>query len=267
MTSQTRTPPRFWHDSALPFVESRSAASSRACYRPHTHTTLSIGVVDAGRSVFTCAGHSVPLAHGALVAVPAGCVHACNPAPGERWSYQMLYLDAAWVAETLAKAGVAAAPGHAFVVRHAPAYQAFCDLNQRLFSRAPAADKKAALSHFLTGSAWRHSAAALAQTGAQPPLARVLALLQARYADALPLPLLAQVAGMTPHALVRAFRAATGLTPHAYQLDLRINAARTLLRAGDAPAAVAQDLGFYDQSHFHNAFKQRVAATPGDYLR
>ncbi len=80
-------------------------------------------------------------------------------------------------------------------------------------------------------------------------------------------PTLAQAAGMSPHALVRAFRAATGLTPHAYQLNLRINAARTLLRAGHAPAVVAQDLGFYDQSHFQNAFRQRVAATPGNYRR
>jgi AraC-like DNA-binding protein len=72
---------------------------------------------------------------------------------------------------------------------------------------------------------------------------------------------------MTPHALVRGFRAATGLTPHAYQLDMRINAARGLLRAGSAPAEVAQELGFYDQSHFQNAFKQRVATTPGHYRR
>ncbi|WP_246483500.1 helix-turn-helix domain-containing protein [Paenacidovorax monticola] len=58
-----------------------------------------------------------------------------------------------------------------------------------------------------------------------------------------------------------------GAHPHAYQLDLRINAARGLLGAGGAPADVAQALGFYDQSHFQHAFKQRVAATPGVYRR
>lgn len=248
-------------------MDSRSAVSSRACYRPHTHRTLSIGVVDAGRSVFTSAGHSVALAQGTLVAVPAGCVHACNPAPGEHWSYQILHLDAAWVAATLAQAGKHPAPLHATVVRHAPAYQAFCALNQLLFSDAPAAAKQTALVRFLAEGAWHQGdAVSLDKSSAPPALARVQALLQARYADPLPLPVLAQAAGLTPHALVRAFRAATGRTPHAYQLDLRINAARTLLRSGGAPAAVAQDLGFYDQSHFHNAFKQRVAATPGDYL-
>jgi AraC-like DNA-binding protein len=32
-------------------------------------------------------------------------------------------------------------------------------------------------------------------------------------------------------------------------------------------AEAALHLGFADQSHFQRAFKQRVAATPGDYLR
>jgi len=57
------------------------------------------------------------------------------------------------------------------------------------------------------------------------------------------------------------------MTPHAYQLDLRINRARQLLRRGDAPADVAQQLGFADQSHFHRAFRQRVALTPGAFQR
>ena len=261
--------PRFWRDPALPFAESRSAVSSRACYRAHTHATLSIGVVDAGHSVFTSHGHSANLAPGSLVAVPAGCLHSCNPVPGEHWSYQMLYLDAAWVADTLAQAGAAPAPGHALVVRHAASYAAFCALNQRLFSDASASSKTLAIVRWLTDGLWRMGDDIVALDGGHTPapLARVLALLQTRYAESLPLAQLAQVADMTPHALVRAFRGATGLTPHAYQLDLRINAARDLLRAGDTPAAVAQDLGFYDQSHFQNAFKQRVAATPGHYRR
>jgi len=260
--------PRFWRDSALPFAEIRSAADSRACYRPHTHATFSIGVVDAGRSVFTSQGHSVPLAPGMLVAVPAGCVHACNPAPGERWSYQMLHLEAAWMADTLAHAGAPPAPQAAIVVQARSAHAAFCALNQCLFSHACAPTMRAALTRFLTEGTWRSGkAVALPASRAATPLARVQAVLQARHAEALPLALLAEVAAMQPRALVDAFRTATGMTPHIYQMDLRVNAARSRLREGDAPADVASDLGFYDQSHFHHAFQQRVAATSGDYRR
>lgn len=57
-------------------------------------------------------------------------------------------------------------------------------------------------------------------------------------------------------------RAATGLTPHAYLLDLRINAARQRLSAGQPLAAVAHEPGSCDQSHFHRSFRERVATTP-----
>ncbi len=261
----------FWRDPALPFAESRRAIASRACYRLHTHDTHSIGVVDAGRSVFSAQGRSVRLEPGTLVAVPAGCTHACNPAPGVPWSYQMLHLDAAWTHGVLQDAGCAPWPSHALVVMGGgPAYQAFCALNQRLFSdKASPAEKQAAIAGFVAQGLWRAQPALrlepLPASAASSAITRVLELLHARHADPLPLPLLAQAAGMAPRTLVRAFRAATGLTPHAYQLDLRINAARTLLRTGDTPADVAHGLGFYDQSHFHHAFKQHVAVTPGSY--
>ena len=37
---------QFWSDPAMPCAESRRACRSRACYRPHSHPTFSIGAVD-----------------------------------------------------------------------------------------------------------------------------------------------------------------------------------------------------------------------------
>lgn len=258
----------FWRDPALPFAESRRAVQNRACYRPHTHTTLSIGAVDAGRSVFTSQGHSVPLHPGTLVVVPAGCTHACNPSPGMSWSYKMLHLDAAWAEGVLNAARAASWPSHALVVKDAQAYQAFTALNQSIFSSACAQSKEAAIRDFVLQGSWRAGEVVpLAPAAADSPVAKTLALLHAQPEDAVPLPLLAEKAGTSPRALVRSFRAVTGMTPHAYQLDLRVNAARERLRTGEALASVAHELGFYDQSHFHHVFKQHVAATPGEYRR
>ena len=47
---------------------------------------------------------------------------------------------------------------------------------------------------------------------------------------------LAAVAGLSRFELVRCFRTGTGLTPHAYQVNLRIGRASELLAAGMAPA-------------------------------
>ena len=76
---------------------------------------------------------------------------------------------------------------------------------------------------------------------------------------------LSRLAGMSRYQLIRAFRAATGMTPHAYQLNLSVNRARSRLRAGTTLAQLAHELGFADQSHFQRVFKAHAAITPGRY--
>ncbi len=78
---------------------------------------------------------------------------------------------------------------------------------------------------------------------------------------------LAAAAGLGRFALLRAFQRRFGLPPHAYQLQLKIERARTLLRSGQSAAWVAGELGFCDQSHFTRHFKRILGVTPGDYAK
>ena len=252
----------FWRDPLLPPVERRRACRSRACYKPHSHPTFSIGAVDSGGSIFTGSKDGkVALGNGSLVLVPGGCVHACNPLPDTHWSYQMLHLDAQWLATHVPQLTTESAR-----VLHAPAlYAQFCAMNALLFSDARVADKQAALL------AWLHACAGASGAHPLPSKApRIPAQLRPAI-DALQtqplasLEQLAQLAGMSRYQLIRAFRAATGMTPHAYQLNLGVNRARSGLQAGTALADIACALGFADQSHLQRVFKAHAAITPGRY--
>ena len=66
---------------------------------------------------------------------------------------------------------------------------------------------------------------------------------------------------------MRAFKAAYGLTPHAYLLNLRVDRARARLRRGQSLAEVALDCGFCDQSHLPRAFSRLVGLTPAAYQK
>lgn len=251
----------FWRDPALPHVESRRACHSRACYKPHSHPTFSIGAVDAGGSMFTGShGRQSALSAGSLVLVPAGCVHACNPLSDAFWSYQMLHLDARWL-----QAHAPALDGDTAAVLHCPRlYAQFCAMNALLFSRAGVAEKDAALLAFLGACA--DTRADLLPSERKPlprQLAPVLATLQTRPSASLRQ--LAQSAGLSPYQLIRAFRAATGMTPHAYQLNMHVNRARSRLQAGAVLAQLAHELGFADQSHLQRVFKAHAGITPGRY--
>ena len=72
-------------------------------------------------------------------------------------------------------------------------------------------------------------------------------------------------ANLSASHFIRAFKKAYGLTPHAYQLNCRIEFGRSQLRAGRTIADAAFAAGFADQAHFQRVFKRFVAATPGQY--
>ncbi|UBM23265.1 AraC family transcriptional regulator [Pseudomonas sp. p1(2021b)] len=267
----TRPHSEIWRDPALPFVESRRACHSRACYKAHSHPTFSIGAVDSGLSDFTGAGEGHErLTPGTLVLVPAQRVHACNPLPGQAWSYQMLHLDAQWLQQLRLEAGVAASePGApARISRSASVYRRFCQLNELLFSGAGPTEKEAALVAFIGDldlAAHDTLDAAPVPTLEVPALRELLERIEAQGSAEMSLGQLAAQAGLGRYQLIRTLRAATGLTPHAYLLNARVNRARRLLSQGMALAEVAYELGFADQAHFQRVFKAHAGVTPGRY--
>ena len=260
----------FWRSSALPFVESRRASDSAACYAPHSHSTLSIGAVDGGESVFSRNGQRQKLVCGDVVLIPAGEVHSCNPADDGRWSYQMLYLDPEWIGGVVGEMGAF----DAMVLNRLPSdvaprrvHERLTQLNECLFSSATDEDKEAALLVFVGDLFAEGRLRRKVRTGVldSARLRAVQALIAERCAESLSLDKLAREAGMSRYHFVRAFSRAVGMTPHAWQLDRRIERARAWLEQGMSLADAALQLGFADQSHFQRAFKQRVAATPGEY--
>ena len=78
---------------------------------------------------------------------------------------------------------------------------------------------------------------------------------------------LAQACGIDRFRLTRAFKAAFGIAPHAYLIQLRLARARRLLAQGQTPAEVAVALGFADQSHLGRWFRRAYQLTPADYRR
>jgi AraC family transcriptional regulator len=79
---------------------------------------------------------------------------------------------------------------------------------------------------------------------------------------------LASVAGLSPSHFGRAFKASTGLTPHRWIVQRRVQLAQRLMReSGKSIVIAAQMAGFATQSHFTKAFRTMTGATPRAWLR
>ena len=97
---------------------------------------------------------------------------------------------------------------------------------------------------------------------------RALALLQDAPAHRHSLAAIAAEVGVHPATLARGFRRAYGCSLGQMQRRLRLDfAARQLSATDHSIAAVAQQAGFFDQSHFTNAFRRHLGTSPHQYRR
>jgi AraC-like DNA-binding protein len=74
---------------------------------------------------------------------------------------------------------------------------------------------------------------------------------------------LASVAGVSASHLSALFLRELGMPPHEFQLQVRVDRAKTLLRRGHPISQVAWETGFSHQSHFGRHFKRLVGVSPG----
>lgn len=108
-----------------------------------------------------------------------------------------------------------------------------------------------------------------AYTGGLPKsqLHQVIEYIHAHLEQGLTLAELAAVVRMSPNYFASLFKQSTGLTPHQYVIQCRVEEAKRLLRQGKLTIAeIANSLGFAHQSHFNHHFKRLVGVTPKRFL-
>jgi AraC family transcriptional regulator len=99
-------------------------------------------------------------------------------------------------------------------------------------------------------------------------LSRIREKIEANLEADLSLESLAEESGYSRAHFLRAFQAATGLTPHRYVLDLRLKRAQERLKqANSSIIDVAVCCGFSSQSYMTSVFRRQLETTPGEYRR
>jgi AraC family transcriptional regulator len=79
---------------------------------------------------------------------------------------------------------------------------------------------------------------------------------------------LAEVAGVSEFHFNRLFKKATGMPPSQYQIKLRMETARRVLReTAESIVDIGNEVGYSNASHFAQQFRKETGATPSDYRR
>jgi len=264
---------RYWQHAAVPGVDLLRARFVTHRYSRHAHETFTLGLIEAGVEEFEYGGSLLRAGAGAVALLNPDVVHTGQAAGPDGWTYRVLYPAVDVVT------GVAAEIGWPREIPSFPQTVVYDQRSARLLLAAHVAaergDPLASSSLLRAGLAGLLLAHAKPARPAGPPPARrapgavraVRDVLAERLTDPPSLDDLARITGMSPFALLRAFRAETGLPPHAYLNQFRVRRARRLLDDGLAPAVVAAEAGFADQAHLTRHFKRVIGVPPGAYQR
>jgi AraC-like DNA-binding protein/quercetin dioxygenase-like cupin family protein len=251
-------------------VELLHAYFRRHVYARHAHEGMTLALVDSGAAAFECAGRKHVVPSGSAFLIRPGEIHTGRAATREGYRYRVLYLapDAlrrfAGVRESAVRLGNG-------VVDDQRLARALSRAHEVLAAPAPSAlARDTALlrvGSVLTGRTAGGRFAPGRGSGRPTGAVRIARdYLHASPESEIPLRQLAEVSGVSVHHLVRSFSATMGLPPHAYQIQLRVWRARSLLTEGLSLSEVAQTVGFYDQAHFTRVFKRYTGVTPGQFL-
>ncbi|WP_374981839.1 AraC family transcriptional regulator [Pseudomonas solani] len=260
----------FWQASELGGVELLHARYIEQRFAPHVHEGYVFTVIESGAQRFRHRGSDHLAEQGSMVLINPDELHTGSKAHEEGWRYRGFYPDLQRVTEVLEELDISTGglPTFADSVLHdSEVTNRFLALHRLLEQGATALEQQMAWREAVLLLFQRYARIGTPRAVGHEPQAVTLAreLLASRLAEPPSLEELAAAVGLSPFHFARVFRRATGLPPHSWLKQRRLEQARALLREGCAPLSVAMQLGFADQSHLSRQFKQAYGVAPGEY--
>ena len=262
---------RFSRCAGLDGLEVMSARWLTYSFAPHMHDFYAVSLNYQGRGAFECRREVHDAAPGTCNLIAPGELHTGRPTSSDGWIYRNLYIDVPlmtrlllsvdWQGPSEIRFKCSLVRDTVLQARLARMFASMAEPNSLLQNESLLLSVLARLisdhvmrGHAISGAGREHAA-----------VTRVQAWLHANFEQNVSIRSLADLVGLSPYYLVRAFHQQVGLPPHRYQTVVRVNRARELLASGTAPSEVAYRAGFCDQSHLTRCFKRTLGVTPGSY--
>ncbi|MEV4944652.1 AraC family transcriptional regulator [Streptomyces sp. NPDC053755] len=262
---------RHWQYPGVPGLDLLRARYVSHSFTRHSHEGFVLGAVRRGIEDVVMPEGTIRARPGTVVLINPEVPHAAHAGVPEGWSYATLYPSSQLIAgiadeETTLRGTV----GFAETIVED---EETARLIQAVHRAAEEGNALAADSLLRIGVARllrRHGQTLPARTpqaAGSRAAVRAREVLEGRMSEPPSLEQLARQLGVSPFALLRAFKSEYGMPPHTWLTNARVRRARSLLENGVAPSEAAVTVGFTDQPHLNRHFTRIVGVPPGAYQR
>lgn len=260
-----------WRPSDLKQIELQLGQSVARLVPRHWHEEYQFCLIQSGAGELNYRGNSLPTPAASLFIVHPGEVHANRAYDSFGCSYRTVLMDAELV-RGVATEFHGKAQGLPFfptaVVFDQDVIRQYLVLHRAFEGHSSSIERETLLLDFLAGLISR-----FAENRSTPPsvgserraVSRACEYLTAHYAENISLEQLARIANLSPFHFNRVFAEQFGIPPHAFQTQIRVSRAKSLLRQGWAISQAASQTGFADQSHLTRHFRRLIGIPPGQY--
>jgi AraC-like DNA-binding protein len=260
---------RYWRTPLLPGADLLTAEYHDHQFTPHWHDAYTIPVIVAGAEGYRYLGSDYVAEAGSVPIINPGELHTGAKAIEAGWRYRVFYAPVDFLHALADEVAGQSQPLPWFepgVIRDPDLAVRLAQAHRLLEAEADPLAAEAAMLDALTTLLARYSRSQSKPQRCAADDTRV-AVMKERLTGDLTTPLqLAELAGsvgLSPFHAARLFTQSTGLAPHAWRNQVRLQRSLAPLRAGVSVTEVAAASGFTDQSHFTRHFRRMFGVPPG----
>jgi AraC-like DNA-binding protein len=259
----------YWQDRRIAGMSLLCADFTSHQFGPHTHDAFVIAVTESGGAEISSRGLNEKVGTATLFVSNPEEGQSARMEQGANWIYRAFYLTRPAIDAVGRSLDMEATP---YFMRNmlndADLIATFGRLHRALETRSDGLHADELAIEAFNKLFRRHGSGGRLPERAPQSRAiagRIIELMHARYGENIGLDELAEAAGLTRFQLIGLFKRTLGLTPHAYLVHVRLNAACRLLKRGLPLAESALAAGFYDQSALTRHFKRCYGITPAQF--
>ncbi|ACA87070.1 AraC family transcriptional regulator [Shewanella woodyi] len=264
----------YWHNPVLPEIELSRAKLTQFEFQKHIHLDYHVGVVSHGCQQYCHKGNTYLLTPGSISTLNPDETHNGQSRNAEGYEAHVLSIPAHYVKQVSDELNQGELFFNSPLIDTPRLQFAFLQLHQMLTStqQFSSLEIETSMMAFTTELFSKHSELQPVKqnitTGlSHQQICQIRELFHDDLSHTFQLETLAVKFNLSKFQFLRAFKKTVGMTPHAYLKRVRLEHAKKAIINGGALSDIANQVGFFDQSHLNKAFKHAYLITPAHFQR